>query len=230
VDNCPLVANADQADADADGRGNACDACPADAANDADSDGDCGNVDNCPLVANPDQADADADGRGNACDACPADPANDADGDGVCGNVDNCPLVANADQADADADGIGDACDLAPPTACTAAGAGWLGPDNKRYFTFGARSQAGVSRPLGYVIFGDANTGDYALSASLTGLTCAGSDARISGFAWTPSGVVSFTVDVHDGGPRGAGDTFAIGWPAYQAAGPVTGEVAIQPR
>jgi hypothetical protein len=230
VDNCPADANADQADADADGRGNACDACPADAANDADGDGVCGNVDNCPLVANADQADADADGRGNACDACPADPANDADSDGVCGNVDNCPLVANPDQADADADGIGDACDLAPPTACTAAGAGWLGPDNKRYFTFGARSQAGLSRPLGYVIFGDANTGDYALSASLTGLTCAGTDARISGFAWTPSGVVSFTVDVHDGGPRGAGDTFAIGWPAYQAAGPVTGEVAIQPR
>jgi hypothetical protein len=101
VDNCPGVANADQADADGDGKGDACDPCT-----DADKDGICDDVDNCPGVANADQADADGDGRGDACDTC-----TDADKDGVCDDVDNCPAVANADQADADGDGRGDACD-----------------------------------------------------------------------------------------------------------------------
>jgi hypothetical protein len=110
-DNCPSVANADQADADGDGLGNACDACPSDALNDADDDGVCGDVDNCPAVANPSQADTDGDGQGDACDACPADPANDADTDGVCGDIDNCPALANPNQANADGDALGDACD-----------------------------------------------------------------------------------------------------------------------
>jgi hypothetical protein len=47
-DNCPDVANPDQADADHDSLGDACD--------------------NCPLVANPDQADSDLDGQGDPCD------------------------------------------------------------------------------------------------------------------------------------------------------------------
>ncbi len=49
LDNCPAVANDDQADADGDGVGDACD--------------------NCPGIANADQADADADGVGDACGA-----------------------------------------------------------------------------------------------------------------------------------------------------------------
>ena len=125
-DNCPAVDNADQADADGDGEGDACDACPLDADNDADGDGVCGDVDVCP--AGDDNADADGDGTADACDVCPLDAANDADGDGFCANADNCPLVANPTQQDTDGDGIGDACDNQAPVC--SAGSVTLWPPN----------------------------------------------------------------------------------------------------
>ncbi|WP_437329604.1 thrombospondin type 3 repeat-containing protein [Sorangium sp. So ce381] len=100
VDNCPLVPNPDQADADADGRGDACDLNALDRDDDGVEDG----ADNCLSVPNPDQSDLDRDGEGDACDI-------DDDGDGAPDDGDNCPLLANPSQSDGDADGYGDRCD-----------------------------------------------------------------------------------------------------------------------
>jgi hypothetical protein len=96
-DNCPELANPDQADADDDGIGDVCEP-------DGDEDGVADDKDNCVSTPNSDQQDTDGDGQGDACDA-------DDDSDGVVDSADNCLLIGNTNQADFDSDGQGDACD-----------------------------------------------------------------------------------------------------------------------
>jgi hypothetical protein len=120
VDNCPGVANPDQANSDTDALGDACDNCPTVASSDqADPDEDgLGNpCDNCDNVWNPDQANADGDNYGDACDNCPTVASSnqaDPDGDGLGNPCDNCDYIANPDQTDTDGDGRGDSCDNCP--------------------------------------------------------------------------------------------------------------------
>jgi gliding motility-associated-like protein len=78
LDNCPITANANQADNDHDGQGDVCDT-------DDDNDGVLDTNDNCPITANTNQADRDHDGKGDVCDLVELNVAQaiTPNGDGV---------------------------------------------------------------------------------------------------------------------------------------------------
>ncbi len=104
-DNCPDVSNANQADLDGDGQGDACDS-------DIDGDGTSNASDAFPRDAS-ETRDSDGDDVGDNADAFDNDAteSRDGDGDGVGDNGDNCATVSNPGQADADRDGKGAECD-----------------------------------------------------------------------------------------------------------------------
>lgn len=139
-DNCPRVANTNQANHDNDLFGDDCDA-------DDDNDGVEDTVDDCPTGAlnwiSDSNTDHDSDGCEDAGedfdddedtvfdfnDLCPLGPVGwistpeednegdgcadfDTDEDGFIDQMDNCPDAANPTQADLDGDGLGDACDV----------------------------------------------------------------------------------------------------------------------
>ena len=95
VDNCVNTANADQADIDGNGIGDAC--------QDTDNDTILDINDNCVETANTNQADSDGNGIGDAC--------QDTDNDTVFDSDDNCVDTPNTDQQDTNGNGIGDVCD-----------------------------------------------------------------------------------------------------------------------
>lgn len=164
-DNCPLEPNADQADSDGDGTGDACEA-----VNDLDGDG-VVTGDNCPLTSNPDQTDTDGDGTGDACDA-------DIDGDLVLNGIDNCPLTSNADQADTDGDGVGDACDLVDDAeyACAVSGEQFvplLAPDSAASDTSSGCLLCNITN-LGNLVDGDlTNAATLVTNANIAGYVAA---------------------------------------------------------
>ncbi|MDG1938166.1 MAG: endo-1,4-beta-xylanase [Pseudomonadales bacterium] len=97
IDNCPNVANIDQANSDNDSEGDACDDYPYD---DLRSEASGGTV----CILDPPW--------GADIFVCYQE-TGDVDGDLVDNSVDNCPTLANSDQADNDNNAIGDVCDEA---------------------------------------------------------------------------------------------------------------------
>lgn len=196
ADNCPADANPGQADNDADGQGDVCDA-------DDDNDSVSDSADNCDIVANTDQADNDADGKGDVCDA-------DDDNDAVSDEQDNCQYNPNLNQQDDDNDGKGDACDgLFDSTAGKATGGGWMiRGSEKVHFSASAKSAA------------DGLDGTCTVTAGKTKIKCqtvdgfyqSATDDRvvIVGTATEAGAATRYRIVLEDRGEPGTADRFTM--------------------
>ncbi len=98
VDNCVLIANGDQANADGDALGDLCDPC-----RDGTQSG----------------TDADGDGVDDECDPCTSGSNHNEDTDSLLDGCDNCPGITNEDQSNMDGDDVGDLCDPTPANMTT---------------------------------------------------------------------------------------------------------------
>ena len=215
TDNCPEVANADQADSDGDAQGDACDLdddedgvndaddnCPtvnnaAQADNDSDSIGDpcdpdddndsvIDATDNCILAANSGQSDADTDGIGDLCDP-------DDDNDGVNDGADNCRLVANSNQADVDGDGTGDVCDPTPNPSLLYNFTGFFQPvDNGSVLN---QAKAGSSIPVKFKLGGNQGLDVLAAISPTTGVISCSSVTVVDQVESTTTNTPGLTYD-----------------------------------
>ena len=149
IDNCPSIANEDQADNDSDGEGDVCDS-------DDDNDGTNDEDDAFPFD-DTESLDTDSDGIGNNED-------EDDDDDGFLDDSDPQPIIANVFAIDSDGDGVADSIDDYPTDAtkqysgsADLDGDGWSNDDEVDYCTnpFDKNSQpdvGGLSLPLIQVI------------------------------------------------------------------------------
>jgi hypothetical protein len=159
LDNCPTIANSDQADADINGIGDACEILSSTGGTvDPDLDGvptfDPATlaVDNCPDGANASQQDNDDDGVGNRCIIDAA--------------LDICPATINLDQLDSNGDGVGDACAFPPldvlvPNPATNEVILFGGDGSGALHPAAASPLAGLAGPVAAV------TGHFSLSCTL---------------------------------------------------------------
>lgn len=111
-DNCPSTKNADQADADKDGKGDVCDTKASGSGNSGSGSDGGTTVTSSDSNSNSTSGDSSS-GGGNAGGGSTGNeaPAVDTDQDGVADTSDNCPSVANATQVNQDGDALGDVCD-----------------------------------------------------------------------------------------------------------------------
>jgi hypothetical protein len=113
-----------------------------------------------------------------------------------------------------------------PPVAqpACAAGVGVLRPRAEFGFMVRTRRDGSLGGELMFE-----SRGRVLRSRAFTSLVVSGADATFQGTGRTNRGrTVAFTVNVHDGGRRGRGDTFAITFDGFDTGGPLKGgDVAV---